>query len=564
MKLTAEKLFEFYNSVDNACNVKYDDNGHIISFEYIKYYGKSKHSSKIIKVSLKSSKEAKKAAAVYLEEKPFFNQLADNINRVTDVKLHCEKICKYTLDGIKYKTDKTNTKKLFDFMPYKDFLKVTRQRFYNNDGLLRNGYFSGLIGTNYYNIERYRNNPYDYKLYDVDFNAAYPYCLKIPLPYGRFYTLSEWEKVQDNFLTSMKFFHIKIKSMVNPFGIFIPPPPYIEYMDFDFLLQKEKSEMIVSAERLHLINRVYGKESYIIKNTYIAPTKIYVKLAKFAQELYDKIQAAKKSNNEELTNSLKIALNSLIGNFGRRDEARSIKGLKLVDSDILKDVISVQWNEPESKQQQNYLPLSMVVNDITARRLFDLMTDENALRLCYNTDGGIIALKNGFRIVTSKKIGRLKAKQIYEPYFFYTTLLYSRPLVYDAMTNKCYNTKSVHYDGKNFMYSETLNVNTRNGFIKYKNTYPIVVEDYKKFNLRQSELIMKLSNNDLYKKIKKGGGGMLKNEILREAAVEFEKLCNPFDEFYNEIRHKPKIEDEAETAEYRQISFKEKFFKKNS
>ena len=59
----------------------------------------------------------------------------------------------------KYKTDKTDTKKLFDFMPYKDFLKVTRQRFWNNDGLLRNGYFSGLIGTNYFNIERYKNNP---------------------------------------------------------------------------------------------------------------------------------------------------------------------------------------------------------------------------------------------------------------------------------------------------------------------------------------------------------------------------------------------------------------------
>lgn len=560
MKLTAEKLFEFYNSVDNARNIKYDDNGHIIAFDYIKYYGTSKRSSKIIKVSLKSSKEAKKAAAVYLEEKPFFNQLADNIDRVTDVKLHCEKIYKYTLDGQKYKTDKTDTKKLFDFLPYKDFLKITRQRFWNNDGLLRNGYFSGLIGTNDYNIERYKNNPYDYKLYDVDFNAAYPYCLKMPLPYDRFYTLQEWEKVKGKFLTSMKFYHIKIKSIKNVFGIYIPPQPYIEYKDFDFLLQKSNSNMIVSAERLELINKVYGKESYIIKNTYVCPTKIYVKLAKFAQELYDKIQKAKNDNNEELTNSLKIALNSLIGNFGRRDEARSIKGLKLVDSDILKDVISVQWNEPEDKQQQNYLPLAMVVNDITARRLFNLMTDENVLRLCYNTDGGIIALKKGYRIVTSEKIGRLKAKQIYEPHFFHTTLLYARPLIYDVITNKCYNTKSVYYDGKNFIYNEILRVNTRNGFIKYKNTYPIVVEEYKKFNLRQSEIIMKLSNNDLYKKLKKVGRSMLENEILKDAARDLEKICNPYDELYNEIRHKPK----NEITEYKQIAFKEKFFKQIS
>lgn len=560
MKLTAEKLYKFYNSLDNAFNIKYDSNNYIVSFEYIKYYGTSKHSSKIIKVSLKSSKEAQKAAAVYLEEKPFFNQLADNINRVTDIKLHCEKIYKYTLDGQKYKTDKTDTQKLFDFMPYKDFLKVTRQRFYNNDGLLRNGYFSGLIGTNDYNIDTYQNNPYDYKLYDVDFNAAYPYCLKMPLPYGKFYTLQEWEKVKDKFLTSIKFYQIKIKSIKNVFGIYIPPQPFAEYKDFDFLLQKSNSNMIVSAERLELINRVYGKDTYIIKNTYIAPTKIYVKLAKFAQELYNKIQTAKKNNNEELTNSLKIALNSLIGNFGRRDEMRNISGLKLIDSDILKDVISVQWSEPEDKQQQNYLPLSMVVNDITARRLFNLMTDSNALRLCYNTDGGIIALKKGYRIVTSEKIGRLKAKKIFEPYFFYTTLLYARPLIYDAITNKCYNTKSVHYDGENFIYNETLSVNTRNGFIKYKNIYPVVVEEYKKFNLRQSEILMKLSNNDLYKKIKKGGRGILENEILKEAARDFEKLCNPYDELYNEIRHKP----EVETTEYKQITFTEKFFKKSS
>ena len=90
---------------------------------------------------------------------------------------------------------------------------------------------------------------------------------------------------------------------------------------------------------------------------------------------------------------MRIALSSLVGNFGKRDEKKSIDKLRLIDNDIYNDVIAVQWKAAEHKQQNNYLPLAMVVNDITACRLFDLLNDENVLRLCYNTDGGIVAVK---------------------------------------------------------------------------------------------------------------------------------------------------------------------------
>lgn len=550
------------DSINNAFDIVRNDTGQLLSFSYKKYYGTSKRNSKTIHVSLKSEKELAKTAVVYLNEKEFFNQLADHVEEVTNVKLHCEKIYKYTFDGQKYKTDKSSTRKLFDFMPYADFKKVTRQRFWGKDGMLRNGYFSGLIGTFNQGIRTYTAHADEYDLFDVDFNAAYPYCFKMPLPAGRFYTSQEWENVKDDYPASMKFYQIKVKSIENPFDIFVPPAPYIEYSDFDFLLQKTNSNMIVSQQRLSLIRQVYGNAAFVIKREYICPVKVYLKLADFSQQLYDDIQKAKKDGNNVIASELKIALNSLVGNFGKRDESKEIKGLRLVDSGIIKDVIVVNWTDPKYKQQANYLPLSMVINDITARRLFDMMTDPNALRLCYNTDGGIVALRKGCRIVTSERIGRLKAKPIFKPKFYYTTMLYNRPLIYDTFTKKTYNTKSIEFDERHrrFIYSETMRLNTRDGFIYYENTYPIVVESYCYFNLRQEEMLLRLNNHPKYKQLLKvSETDPFKRALLREYAQSFARLCNPYDGELNEVRHKPPLPEHIDYEQ--QVMFIEKFFK---
>lgn len=562
MKCKPSEMQPLLDSVNNATDIVRNENGQLLSFSFMKYYGTSKRNGKKINVSLKSEKELAKTAAIHLDEKEFFNQLADHVEEVTNVKLHCEKIYKYTLDGQKYKTDKSSTRKLFDFMPYADFKKVTRQRFWGNDGMLRNGYFSGLIGTFNQGIITYTAHADEYNLFDVDFNAAYPYCFKMPLPTGRFYTPQEWENVKDEYVASMKFYQIKVKSIENPFGIFVPPAPYVEYADFDFLLQKTNSNMIVSQQRLSLIRQVYGNAAFVIKREYICPVKVYLKLADFAQQLYDDIQKAKKDGNDVLAGELKIALNSLVGNFGKRDESKDIKGLRLVDSGVFKDVIAVQWTDPEYKMQANYLPLSMVINDITARRLFDMMTDTNALRLCYNTDGGIVALRKGCRIVTSERIGRLKAKPIFKPEFYYTTMLYNRPLIYDAFTGKTYNTKSIEYSKQHgrFLYNETMHLNTRDGFICYENTYPIVVEPYRYFNLRQEEMLLRLNNHPKYKQLLKvSETDPFKRELLREYAQSFERLCNPYDAELNEVRHKPTLPEHIDYEQ--QTMFTEKFFK---
>lgn len=563
MKLKAHEMLPLFDSVNNATNIVRSDSGQLLSFDFVRYYGTTKHNSKVIHVSLKSDKEVQKSAAEYLPEREFFNLLADHIDEVTGIKLHCDKIYRFTLNGQKYKTDKSGTTKLFDIMPYADFKRVTNQRFWGNDAMLRNGYFSGMIGTYDYGIRLYKEHAAEYDLFDVDFNAAYPYCFKMPLPTGRFYTAAEWESVKDNYAASMKFYQIKIKSIENPFGVFIPPQPFIEYCDFDFLLQKTRSNMIVSQQRLSLIRQVYGNDAFVIKREYICPVKVYLKLADFAQQLYDDIQAAKAANDTERAAELKVALNSLVGNFGRRDESKDIKRLRLIDSGVIKNVITIEWSEATPKEQQNYLPLAMVINDITARRLFDMMTDKNALRLCYNTDGGIVALRKGCRIVTSGKMGRLKATQIHLPKFYYTTMLYNRPLVYDEFTGKCYNTKSIEYDKQHdkFIYSETVHLNTRDGFVAYYNSYPIVVEEYRAFNLRASEVIIRLNKNNLYKKLKSPTkNDALTNEMLRDAAVAFERLCRPYDELYNEIRRKPKTDDYYIDYEHLTM-FNEKFFK---
>lgn len=556
MKLTYKDLQQFYSTVDNAKNVVYDDYKNVIAFEYMKYYGATKRTGKLIKVSLKSQKELNKSPYIYLDEQDFFAQIADNIEDIADVRLHCGKIYKYTLHGLKYKTDKTDTKKLFDFFEYRDFLRITRNRFWDNDEMLRNGYFSGLIGTNDYNIQQYQNNKNEYDLYDIDFNAAYPYCLKLPLPVGRFYTSAEWESEKDKHNDYMNFYHIQIKTIDTAFDTFVPPQPYIEYRDFDFLMQKTKSNMIVSAERLQLINKVYGQDTYIIKNTYYCGVKIYLKLAKFAEKLYIDLQKEKKKKNGR-PDDYKLALVSLIGNFGRRDETRDIKRLRLVDNDIYKDVIIIDWDKAEHKKQQNYLPLAMVVNDITARRLLNLMIDKAALRLCYNTDGGVVAVKKGTKIATSESIGKLKVKKIYEPVFLHTSMLYNRPLIYDAAKNKCYNAKSIVYDKEdaNFFYTEKQQVNTRKGFKTHSVKYKIVVEPYNGFDFRKNEILIRLQGNKFYKRLMKAAKNDIDRDILKSAAAALDKMQHPYDDLYNEIRHSPEIE------EYTQIGYLEKFYK---
>lgn len=497
-----------------------------------------------------------------MPESEFFEQLANNISEAKDIKLHCEKIYKYTLGENRYKTDKTEKLKLFDFLPYSEFKKVSKQRFWHRDDLLRNGYFSGLIGTNYDGILHYQANKQLYDLYDVDFNKAYPYCLKIPLPFGRFYDEAEWNELEVGFDSYVKFYQIKIKCIVNPFEIFVPPPPYIEYRDFDFLMQKNNSNMIVSEQRLSLIRQIYGNDTFIIKKTYYCPCKVYTSLAKFADDMDLLISNAKTDEDILLCTQLKIALNSLIGNFGRRDEAREIKKLSLIDSGVVKDVISITWKEPTYKEQPNYLPLAMVVNDITARRLVDLMLDENVVRICYNCDGGIVALKKGKKVITSNRIGRLKAKKLASAEFYSTSLLYNRPLVFDRITNKTYNTKSIEYNKSKdcFVYTEMMNLNTRKGFIQYENIFPVAVEEYEHFNFRQNEILVRLSGNKLYEKMKRvSRNTALENLMLRDALNSFNELCNPFDDLYYEIRRAP---EKPEHIDYEQMNmFKEKFFK---
>ena len=76
----------------------------------------------------------------------------------------------------------------------------------------------------------------------------------------------------------------------------------------------------------------------------------------------------------------------------------------------------------------------------------------------------------------------------------------------DALTDKVYNSKSVKYDKNNideFVYTEFINVNCRQGFFKHKQQYKIAVEPYFYFNLRENEILIRLTGNDLYKRLRK-------------------------------------------------------------
>lgn len=569
MKLDREELKKLYGEVSEAFDVVRDAWHNVIGFSFRKYYGTGKRSSRVIKVSLKAAKRT----AEHLEEADFFALLYDNAERVEDIKISAGKVIAFRLDKKLYKTDKPNVPKLFQTLDYKDFLTVSRGRFYRVDTRLRNGYFSGLIGTNNGGIQHYKKNKADMTLYDVDFNSAYPACFSQPLPSGKFYTSEEWAELPEAEKRSYtKFYDIRIKSLSNSFGIFMPPPPYVEYADFDFLLQKTSSYMIVSEPRKQLIELIYGAEAYTVRGIWYVKTKMYNKLLKAVTSLYNDIQDAKKRGNEEQKKRLKIALNSLIGNFGRRDEEKRVIGVSRVDNGIFSDSLRLEWSEATRKEKPNYLPLPMYINDFTALRLFRLLTENPVTRLCFNTDGGIIALPRGYRIITSKRIGWLKAEEIQDAELHEVSILYARPLVFDRATEKVYNSNMTFYRDGAFFCSEVYDINTRHGFERYEHIYPLPVHKWKSFNLRRSELIIKLKDNDVYKQMKRLGrrpdpeegeaaalAWELKAEAMRRAGEDFDRLANPYDSGVNEVRHAP-----PRVEKFEQLSIFDKDFIKNT
>ena len=555
MKLNIVDMQDFFKTTTSAENITRDDDNNVISFDYIKKYQNG--STRTIKVS--TYKERKKREVYeYLEEKDFFELLVSNIKEVENIKLSGDKIIKFTLHGKKYKTDKLEFPKLFDFLEFQSFYKIVKDRFYSNDEMLRSGYFSGLIGTYDKGLREYKANQEQYDLFDVDFNSAYPFCFKYPLPFGRFYDEEEWDLVKEKYASFTNFYEIKLKTLKNSFGVFIPVQPYVEYMDFDFLLSCEKSSMIVSADRLALINKVYGADAYVLRKTYFCATKKHTKFSKFASKMYDLLRVEKENGEAEKVKAIKIALNSLVGRFGKRDEAKNIDSLSLISNKFESDIIRIDWSS-ERKENLNYLPIAMAINDMTALRLFNLLTNEKCIRICYNTDGGIVAVKKDTTIINSKKIGMLKTKKIEKPLFFSSTFLYNRPLVYDFLNDKIYNSNSVFYDenSSDFFYSETCSINCRKGFLNVENTYPLAVSKYNGFNFRKSEILAKVGNTDLYKKLQTVKAEDFEYNIFRLVADELEKLCNPFDELYNiKIKKEPEV-----VVEYEQICIDESFFK---
>lgn len=571
MKFDRVELQRLYENTPNATDIVRDESGNVVAFKYRKYYGNKNRSSRLISVSLRATPQP----AIYLAEADFFGKLFDNAERVGDIRVSNGKIVRYSLNDKTYRTDKRDIPRLFASLDYKQFLKHCGQRFYHVDDRLRNGYFSGLLGTNNANLEYYKKHRADFILYDVDFNSAYPACLSLPLPTGKFYERDEWDALPEREKrTFIKFYDIRLNGVDTSFRTWTPPVPFVEYADFDFLMSKTKRFMIASEYRKALIDEIYGADAYVVCGEFYCKTKIYLTLKRVAQTLYRDIQKEKSENGKSaLWQKMKIALNSLIGRFGQRDEERVPVSVTKVNSGIFDDVITVNY-EVRKKEKPNYLPLCMCVNDITALRLFRMLTETNVLRICHNTDGGLIALPRGYRIITSDKIGWLKATEIPGAEFFACSAIYARPLVFDRATGKTFNTSSIEYDAERecFLRDETFNFNTAHGFESYVNSIPQPVEKWKPFNFRQAEIVFRLQNDPLYIAMKKAGRRPknasaaelaeweFKNAVYERAARDFERITNPFDSNVNEVRHAP-----PRKTEYKQLSiFDATFFKKST
>lgn len=529
-------MVELWKSTNHITDTIRDDAGNILSFKFIKYYGETRNSQKEIVVTMKRGYKKKRGMGEYLNEEAFFKKLSEHYKDLTDIKMVDGKIVEYRCDGVKYVTDKPETKKTFDFLPFKRFLRVTWQRFWDDDTLLRNGYFGGLVGCNNANIRRYAAKEFFMKennleLYDIDINHAYPYNYHYPLPAGRFYSEDEWNAMEEDQrpLSFMKFHQIRIKTIKNVFGIYVPLAPYFEYHDLDFLISRDKYDMVVSEYRLFLIDQIYGRDAYELVKTYYCQTKIYLGLWEWHRDTLAQIDKEKRKGID-ITDE-KRAVNSVTGLFGKRDETCEIECLHKQNNSIVGDFFIPQYTPRTYKKANNYLPIAMVVNDITAVRLFYILTDPHVVRISWNTDGAIIGVYPFMEVQNSKKIGEIKSKLIYEPEFYSVSSIYNRPLVFDKRNNEVYNSNCITYWKKNFIEETVYSLNTAAGFKKIVSSCPIMAEPFHGISLRKSEIDIKLKSLN----IDRDEGNFFKDEWQRE----YFKLVYPYDRALNYQREKP-------------------------
>lgn len=503
------EFYEFYRKCNETRNEIRDDDGKLIAFEFLKIYNKKKKEKRWIKV--KVSDTIKKArAGTYLDEKDFFGLLYKNCEVVRNIKIYDGKIYEFILNEKKYKTDKPEKIVTpFDFFEYKDFARIARDRFYSYDERLRNGYFSGMQGKDDVNIFRVQHGIAGYDFYDIDINAAYPSCFDGALPCGKFYTLDEWLdldlKEREHFI---KFYDIKIKKQDNYFDADIPPRPIEKYKNFDFLLTRNALSMVVSQVRLDLINEVYGENSYTIRREFFCKMKKYVKAAQFVHFLYDLIQEKKSAGRLDEAAKLKVALNSFVGGFGRRDECQQVIGLERRATTFAEDCIFPIYSKKERKEAKNYLPLCMVINDIIARRLFDILNFWKILPLTWNTDGAVVGQRKNEYMPNEVRVGGVKSKKI-DPLFLMCTRIYARPVVVDKITGKVLVGKNFYLCDNKLFHDEGYKINTSHGFFNVVIAEKYPLEEWRGFDFRKNEIMIRYSDNEMYmslmRKLSRGG-----------------------------------------------------------
>lgn len=522
------EFYDFYKKCNETRNEVRDERGKLIAFEFLKVYSKEKKEKRWIKVKV-SDTTIRARAGIYLNEKDFFKLLYDNCEVARAVRVYDGKIYEFVLNEKKYKTDKP--KKIvtpFDFFEYKDFARITRDRFYSYDEKLRNGYFSGLQGKDDVNIFRVQHGIEGYDFYDIDINAAYPSCFDEALPCGKFYTPDEWQeldlKEREHFI---KFYDIKIKKQDNYFNADIPPRPIEKYKNFDFLLTRNSLSMVVSEVRLDLIDEVYGEQSYTIRREYFCKVKKYTKAAKFVHFLYDLIQEKKRAGELDEADRLKVALNSFVGNFGRRDECQQIVGVERRNTSFASDCIFPVYSKKERKEVNNYLPLCIVINDIIARRLFDILTFWKILPLTWNTDGAVIAQKKNMYMPNEVRIGGVKSKKV-DPLFLICKRIYARPVVVDMLDKKVLVGKNFYLCDNALFHDEVYKINTSRGFFNVVMTEKYPLKEWMGFDFRKNEIIIRYSDNAVYmslmRKLARGSLSEAETRELNFIKKQIEKL----------------------------------------
>lgn len=302
------------------------------------------------------------------------------------------------------------------------------------------GYFGGLVGQNYENVNNFIGTGEVIPIYDYDINQAYLHELTKPLPsdflgtipYFTFLDMSSSEKRKYAF-----FFEIEVPiKKIKFFSCVGQIRPYFKM--FDFLNSKSmENKYIVSEKRLELIKKVYFSKEVRVKRVYCFSIKRHYIFEKILEKY---LELKNNYGSDFKKNALK-----LYGCFGQIYKKKPQK-IIFGNNGELHFQYSKELNYNSSPQ------VAMWVADSVAEKLFEIIVKNYDSILSWNTDG--VTSMSPLPLKIDKRHGLWKVKKFFGfPFLPYTES--TRVCYYDLTNDKIVGSDCIFKDENSDLFLTT-------------------------------------------------------------------------------------------------------------